>query len=71
MGGRLDVVPGSRVQVDVSSEGVVMYRFLEVLAGMGPRVRIADAELEARFDALEDQVEAEARSGGDEAERER
>lgn len=44
---------GSRVGVEISSDGVVLFRFLELIA-RGPKVRVAPTdELSARFEELE------------------
>ena len=52
---------GSRVGVEVSADGVVLFRFLEVIATRGPRVRVAAGDdLEARFEELEARQEAAA-----------
>lgn len=46
---------GSRVGVEISQDGVVLFRFLE-LSPRGPRVRVAPVdELSARFEELEAQ----------------
>ncbi|MCA9574146.1 MAG: zinc ribbon domain-containing protein [Polyangiales bacterium] len=52
---------GARVSVDISSEGVVLFRFVE-LVGRGPKVRVAPVdELSARFEELEARERQRAR----------
>jgi hypothetical protein len=53
---------GSRVGVEISSDGVVLFRFLE-LAPRGPKVRVAPAdELSERFEELEAREQERAQS---------
>jgi len=52
---------GARVGVEVSNDGVVLFRFLELIA-RGPRVRVAPTDdLSARFEELEAREAAAAK----------